>query len=120
MARTCATCQQIEDASNPLKKCSRCSTTLYCSRGCQKADWPTHKRTCRTADTTEASEESESANDAAYAYWTNQAHLNSEARALAESLNLDFPDGRGGLKSGITYDRFPSGRTTQTTGSLTN
>ncbi|KAM0258699.1 hypothetical protein ACHAQJ_003707 [Trichoderma viride] len=29
-----------------LKRCAKCSTTPYCSRECQKADWKAHKKTC--------------------------------------------------------------------------
>ncbi len=29
-----------------LKHCAKCSTTPYCSRDCQKADWKSHKKTC--------------------------------------------------------------------------
>ena len=29
-----------------LLKCSRCKAVLYCSRSCQRLDWPMHKSTC--------------------------------------------------------------------------
>uniref|UniRef100_A0A8H7XTC6 MYND-type domain-containing protein n=1 Tax=Psilocybe cubensis TaxID=181762 RepID=A0A8H7XTC6_PSICU len=29
-----------------LSKCASCQTTHYCSKSCQKADWPVHKTTC--------------------------------------------------------------------------
>ena len=29
-----------------LKSCAKCSTTKYCSRECQKADWKVHKKLC--------------------------------------------------------------------------
>ena len=32
-----------------LKKCSRCKAVSYCSRACQKQDWPQHKLTCQQA-----------------------------------------------------------------------
>ncbi|KAI1183095.1 hypothetical protein F5B17DRAFT_417556 [Nemania serpens] len=38
------TCNSCKKASAELKKCAKCSTTLYCSRNCQKADWKTHKK----------------------------------------------------------------------------
>jgi hypothetical protein len=28
------------------KACQKCNVTRYCSRECQRADWPTHKRSC--------------------------------------------------------------------------
>eukprot|EP01113_Clastostelium_recurvatum_P011785 TRINITY_DN16039_c0_g1_i2.p1 TRINITY_DN16039_c0_g1~~TRINITY_DN16039_c0_g1_i2.p1 ORF type:complete len:484 (+),score=114.10 TRINITY_DN16039_c0_g1_i2:80-1531(+) len=34
-----------------LNACSRCKLTLYCSRECQKKDWPTHKATCQRSVT---------------------------------------------------------------------
>ncbi|CZR63170.1 uncharacterized protein PAC_13067, partial [Phialocephala subalpina] len=32
------------DLAQPLKRCAKCQTTLYCSRECQKDDWKVHKR----------------------------------------------------------------------------
>jgi hypothetical protein len=29
-----------------FKACARCKTAQYCSRGCQKQDWPEHKKVC--------------------------------------------------------------------------
>jgi len=43
MIGTCNTCKK---ASTELKRCAKCSTTLYCSRDCQKADWKAHKKIC--------------------------------------------------------------------------
>jgi splicing suppressor protein 51 len=31
-----------------LQQCAGCKLTLYCSKECQKADWKTHKKECRT------------------------------------------------------------------------
>ncbi|KAM0249633.1 hypothetical protein ACHAP5_002759 [Fusarium lateritium] len=41
----CKVCQKAEP-SVTLKRCAKCSTTQYCSRECQKADWKIHKRIC--------------------------------------------------------------------------
>ncbi|KAL1718149.1 hypothetical protein EV715DRAFT_201727 [Schizophyllum commune] len=30
-----------------LRKCSKCQLAWYCSRDCQKADWPEHRKTCK-------------------------------------------------------------------------
>lgn len=44
----CARCRTV-DAK--LRKCAECRVATYCSRECQKSDWPTHKKVCaRCAD----------------------------------------------------------------------
>ncbi|GAW13665.1 hypothetical protein ANO14919_030540 [Xylariales sp. No.14919] len=40
------TCNSCKKASSELKRCAKCSTTLYCSRNCQKTDWKAHKKIC--------------------------------------------------------------------------
>ncbi|KAJ2996686.1 hypothetical protein NUW58_g716 [Xylaria curta] len=40
------TCNSCKKASSELKRCAKCSTTLYCSRDCQKTDWKMHKKIC--------------------------------------------------------------------------
>lgn len=41
----CTTCKK-EPPQVTLRNCAKCTTTPYCSRECQKADWKTHKKTC--------------------------------------------------------------------------
>ncbi|KAI0833859.1 ankyrin [Trametes gibbosa] len=41
--KACATCGK---ANAELKFCAKCHSTWYCSRECQKRNWPTHKRSC--------------------------------------------------------------------------
>ena len=33
-------------SKNPQKKCSKCHTSYYCSKECQKKDWKEHKQKC--------------------------------------------------------------------------
>ncbi|KIJ23674.1 hypothetical protein M422DRAFT_269358 [Sphaerobolus stellatus SS14] len=40
----CQVCGSLKD----LRLCSQCGEAAYCSTECQKSDWPTHKKTCKT------------------------------------------------------------------------
>ena len=46
---TCANagCGAVESCPRAFKQCSKCSTAKYCSRECQLAAWPSHKRECK-------------------------------------------------------------------------
>jgi len=43
----CANCGKGEEESDNLKKCSACLSVKYCSRECQAAHRPQHKRECK-------------------------------------------------------------------------
>jgi hypothetical protein len=46
----CAKCKK--SPANPsiiFPRCTRCQVVRYCSRECQRADWPTHKLNCNPA-----------------------------------------------------------------------
>jgi len=43
----CTECFKSElDIGVPLRRCGKCKSVRYCSRECQKRDWPKHKSTC--------------------------------------------------------------------------
>ena len=42
----CSNCQNPGREGAPLKRCSRCQCTFYCSALCQKQDWRSHKAVC--------------------------------------------------------------------------
>ncbi|KAL8828995.1 MAG: hypothetical protein Q9191_002275 [Dirinaria sp. TL-2023a] len=43
----CRTCGKTEEAFGaPLRTCSKCNSTRYCNRKCERKDWKTHKLTC--------------------------------------------------------------------------
>ncbi|KAF7308148.1 hypothetical protein HMN09_00662500 [Mycena chlorophos] len=44
---TCARCMKAEDDELKLKQCAKCQAVRYCSKECQKADWPAHKHACK-------------------------------------------------------------------------
>jgi hypothetical protein len=51
-SRICANCHE----ESPKKQCTRCKTTYYCGKECQKIDWKKHKASCvksQAASTTE-------------------------------------------------------------------
>jgi hypothetical protein len=45
-ARACANNCGKTESSFHLRLCGRCRTVSYCSRECQRADWPLHKPAC--------------------------------------------------------------------------
>ncbi|KAF9523940.1 hypothetical protein CPB83DRAFT_645991 [Crepidotus variabilis] len=46
--KKCAVCKKTSGPSyQPLQKCSRCQSQVYCGRECQTADWPNHKAACK-------------------------------------------------------------------------
>ena len=47
MPATCANCGKGEEESEALKNCVACKMVKYCSRDCQKAHRPQHKKECR-------------------------------------------------------------------------
>ena len=44
----CDNCHQQEETAGSFQKCSRCQVAYYCGRSCQVADWPAHKKACRS------------------------------------------------------------------------
>jgi hypothetical protein len=45
-SRSCARCG---GEAAEMQLCSRCRGAFYCSRACQQAHWPEHKRACKAA-----------------------------------------------------------------------
>ncbi|XP_046573155.1 uncharacterized protein LOC124281171 [Haliotis rubra] len=43
-------CHRCKKRGDGMKKCARCKNVLYCSKSCQKEDWPQHKHDCITVD----------------------------------------------------------------------
>jgi hypothetical protein len=43
----CANCKKKEKSQKEFQKCSGCNSVYYCSKTCQKADWPHHKNICK-------------------------------------------------------------------------
>ncbi len=46
MQTHCANCFASSWDGSGLQRCAKCALTYYCSRACQKADWPLHKGEC--------------------------------------------------------------------------
>ena len=46
--RSCAACGRRRAPGDPkFRKCTRCSSVVYCDDACQKSHWPNHKLYCR-------------------------------------------------------------------------
>jgi len=54
--RSCAlaSCGAIEAHKSQYSRCSACKAVVYCSKTCQTADWPSHKKACKAARTAAA------------------------------------------------------------------
>ncbi|KAF9485110.1 hypothetical protein BDN70DRAFT_871821 [Pholiota conissans] len=46
LAKSCVGCKQLETKDRVFKVCSKCQARFYCSKECQRNDWPEHKLTC--------------------------------------------------------------------------
>ncbi|EJF62666.1 hypothetical protein DICSQDRAFT_154493 [Dichomitus squalens LYAD-421 SS1] len=46
-ALTCARCKKDGLSKQDLKRCGGCRAAMYCSRDCQRGDWPSHRPLCR-------------------------------------------------------------------------
>ncbi|KAM5532578.1 hypothetical protein V8D89_013784 [Ganoderma adspersum] len=46
----CYWCRKHGSSSQQLKRCAKCGIVLYCSKECQVASWPAHKRECISQD----------------------------------------------------------------------
>ncbi|KAF9485111.1 hypothetical protein BDN70DRAFT_871822 [Pholiota conissans] len=44
--RLCEYCRQRESKDEPFKACAKCQSSFYCSKECQRVDWPEHKTIC--------------------------------------------------------------------------
>ncbi|GBE89835.1 hypothetical protein SCP_1701600 [Sparassis crispa] len=53
MQKTCKHCG-VHDLQKTLFHCAGCTTSYYCSKECQRADWKSHKMTCRDLQKTKA------------------------------------------------------------------
>ena len=47
--KRCNFCLKTEEVvKRIIKKCSNCKVIHYCSKECQRNDWPIHKKVCKT------------------------------------------------------------------------
>jgi len=63
LLRRCAlaSCGALEAHVRHFSRCSACKTVIYCSKDCQLADWPAHKKACKAARKAAAADEAAAA-----------------------------------------------------------
>lgn len=49
VTRQCDVCHCHETLAQVIKKCGGCQKRLYCSKACQRRDWPSHKAVCKVS-----------------------------------------------------------------------
>jgi len=51
LLRSCelASCGAKEAHVKHFSRCAACTAVVYCSKTCQTADWPAHKKACKAA-----------------------------------------------------------------------
>ena len=49
----CAPCLK-RGSQTELRRCAGCKSFSYCSKDCQRSDWPSHKRLCKSIKSLEA------------------------------------------------------------------
>ncbi|KZV63781.1 hypothetical protein PENSPDRAFT_657035 [Peniophora sp. CONT] len=47
LENACSNCGKLGDEKAELMRCSSCRAVLYCSTACQRAQWQSHKKTCK-------------------------------------------------------------------------
>ncbi|KAF2092664.1 hypothetical protein NA57DRAFT_82032 [Rhizodiscina lignyota] len=94
LAQTAGKCEgclkPVKSFPKPLSRCAKCRSAWYCSRECQKNNWKEHKKVCGQRPKTEP-----------YQFYNKVARTSSEAKTLAQSVNLTLPDERN--PTGISY-----------------
>ncbi|CCM05818.1 uncharacterized protein FIBRA_08052 [Fibroporia radiculosa] len=79
--KVCHNCGKIE---GKLNICSRCHTAWYCSKDCQRVDWPNHKRTCKSYN------ESNAVTVRPFYNSTNNLQLLPTADVVRDRLNISM------------------------------
>ncbi|GAD98783.1 hypothetical protein PVAR5_7484 [Paecilomyces variotii No. 5] len=95
----CHGCKKLFPLSAPLHPCPGCRDVYYCSRDCQFLDTPNHRQICGGPSSAIPENDVipgfEISGMSASQYYNAIPYRVPEARALARSLNLTLPNGRG-------------------------
>jgi hypothetical protein len=107
-------CHQCGLTDKNLSRCARCHLALYCSVGCQRAAWPTHKPVCviqgkptsvETSSTTQPTEKTQTIDEQLIQLFSSSSKTQKLMFINGEKVGILFsPNGNVEQKFGFKFN----------------